>query len=81
MRRSHGESWKNHIIKQGEDELANVALLDDPLTLRDAMACDDAHKWEDAMHDKYESIIANGTWKETTLSTNRIPIGCKWVFR
>ena len=33
MHRSLGEWRKNHIIGQGEDEQANVALLDGPLTL------------------------------------------------
>ena len=54
MRRPFREWWKNHIIEQGKDEHANVALLDDPLTFRDTVACDDAHKWEDGMHDEYE---------------------------
>ena len=57
-----------------------MALLDDPLILRDAIAYDYAHKWEDAMHDKYESLMANGTLEFTTLPNNRTHIGCKWMF-
>ena len=44
VRRTLGETWNNHIIGHGEDKHANVAHLDDPLTLQDTMACDDAHK-------------------------------------
>ena len=43
-RRPIGEWWKNHIFPQVSSEHANVALLDDPLTLCDAMRCSDAMK-------------------------------------
>ena len=40
-----------------------MALLDDPLTIReaicDAMQCVDANKWEQAMQEKYKSLMAN----------------------
>ena len=51
LRRPPREWWKNHIIEQSQDQHANVVLLDGPLTLPDAITCNNAHKWEDAMHD------------------------------
>lgn len=80
-RRPLGEWWKNHILPQGEEEYANVALLDAPLTIREAMSCDDANKWEQAMQEEYKSLMDNGTWELTSLPKNRNAIGCKWVFR
>ena len=47
-----GEWWKNHILPQSEDEHANVALLDGPSTIREAMQCEDANKWEQAMDEE-----------------------------
>jgi transposase InsO family protein len=80
-RKPPGEWWKNHIFPQVEDEHANVALSDGPLTIREAMQGEDAVKWERAMQEEYDSLIANGTWQLTPIPKDRNPIGCKWVFR
>ena len=81
MRKPLGEWWKNHILPQSEDEHANVALLEGPSTIREAMQCEDANKWEQAMDEEYKSLMANGTWELTPTPKTRRPIGCKWVFR
>ncbi len=80
-RKPPGEWWKNHIFPPSDDEHANVALSDGPLTIREAMQGEDAIKWEQAMQEEYESLIANGTWELTPIPKGRNPIGCKWVFR
>jgi hypothetical protein len=80
-RRPIGEWWKNHIFPQVSEEHANVALLDDPLTLCGAMKCSNAMKWEIAMQEEYKSLMDNVKWESTPLPPNRIVIGCKWVFR
>ncbi len=80
-RRPQGEWWKNHIFPQVSEDHANIAFLDDPLTLCDAMRCGDAMKWENAMQEEYKSLMDNATWELTTLPPNRTTIGCKWVFR
>ena len=36
-------------MTQDDEEHANVALLDGPLTIREAMQCVDANKWEQAI--------------------------------
>ena len=33
------------------------------------------------MHNEYKSLMANGTWKLTTLPNNHTRIGCKSAFR
>ena len=40
--------------------------MDGPLTLQDAIGCDDVHKWKDAMHDEYKSLMRLST-KEAIL--------------
>jgi hypothetical protein len=79
--RSLGEWWKNHILPQQDVERANVACLDDPLNLCDAMRSEDASKWEAAMQEEYGSLMANGTWELVPLLKDRKSVGCKWVFR
>jgi hypothetical protein len=80
-RRLLGEWWKNHILPQQDVERANVACLDDPLNLCDAMCSEDASKWEAAMQEEYGSLMANGTWELVPLPKDRKSVGCKWVFR
>jgi len=74
------EWWKNHILPQQDVERANVACLDDPLNLCDAMHSKDASKWEAAMQEEYGSLMANGTWELVRLPKDRKSVGCKWVF-
>ncbi len=52
-------------------EGANVACLDDPLNLCDAMHSEDASKWEAAMQEVYGSLMANGTWELLPLPKDR----------
>jgi hypothetical protein len=56
-RRPLGDWWKNHILPKQDVERANVACLDDPLNLCDAMHSEDASKWEAAMQDGKEHLV------------------------
>ena len=77
-----GEWWKNHILPKDKDSYhANVAIVQDPTTVSEAMKSQDASKWEAAMEDEYHSLLANGTWELTTLPKGRKAVGCKWVFK
>ena len=67
-------------MTQNDEEHANVALLNGPLTIREAMQCEDANKWEQGMQEEYKSLMANGTWELTPVPHNCSPFGCKWVF-
>ena len=37
--------------------------------------------WLAAMKAEYDALINNSTWTLVSLPPNRVPIGCKWVFR
>lgn len=37
--------------------------------------------WLTAMKAEYDAFIENNTWSLISLPPNRVPIGCKWVFR
>ena len=68
-------------MTQSDEEQENVALFDGPLTIRKAMQCMDAKKWEQAMQEEYKSLMAKGMWELTLVPQNCSPIGSKWVFR
>ena len=48
---------KSHILSQYGIEQANVALLDVPLNLCDALRSKDASKWEATMQEYYNSLM------------------------
>jgi hypothetical protein len=76
-RRPRGEWWKNHIFSQHEKERGNVAFVDDPLNLCEAMRSDDASKWETGMQEEYNLFVANEMWELSTLPEGRRSIGYK----
>ena len=44
-----------------------MAYLEDPLNLCEALKSEDASKWEAAMQEESNSLMANGMWKLTNL--------------
>lgn len=66
--------WMNHILPQHSEEHANVAYLEDPLNLCKALKSEDVSKWEAAMQEESNSLMANGMWKLTNL-----PKDCKSI--
>lgn len=56
-------------------------FFEDPGTLAEALARDDAPKWQAAMKEEMNSLKENNTWVLSKLSKLRKPIGCKWVFQ
>ena len=41
----------------------------------------DKKEWVNAMNEEYNSIMKNQTWELTELPKDKIPIGCKWLFK
>lgn len=81
VRRPPGEWWKSHMsYQEDEDQHANMAITNEPKTFAAAIASSDASKWEQAMQEEYDSLIANDTWELAALPQDRTSVGCKWVF-
>jgi hypothetical protein len=38
-------------------------------------------RWEETMKQKYESIMKNETWTLMNLSSRKVPITMKWVYK
>ena len=60
VRKPPGEWWTNHMPVPQEKERANLAVIEEPQSRREAMQSSDANKWELAMQE-YASLLANGT--------------------
>ena len=79
-RKPLGDWWLNHILPPQHEDQANVAFVGDPSTLGEVLSCEDAKKWEVAMQEEYDALIAKGTWELAALPPGRSSVGCKWVF-
>ena len=44
--------------------------------MNEAIQSGDAKKWELAMQEEYNSLMADGTWELTPLPKNRQSVGC-----
>ncbi|GMI80870.1 hypothetical protein HRI_001756300 [Hibiscus trionum] len=54
------------------------AVADVPEDIHQAMS---SNVWKGAVMKELHALIQKGTWEVTTLPLNRIPIGCKWLFK
>lgn len=53
----------------------------EPRTYQDAVKCDEAEKWIEAMEEELKSIDKNETWELCELPRERKAVGSKWVFK
>ena len=56
----------------------------EPTTYNEAVNCDDADKWTQAMHEEHDSLTENGTWD--LVDHGELPLGTKilkgkWVYK
>ena len=74
---------KNYNMTQSGEEHANVAPVDGPLTIHEAMQCvDESYAMcEQIMQKENKSLMANGTSELIPMPNNCNPSDCKWVFR
>ena len=61
-------------------DFANAAHDLDPKLLREALACSDAPKWQEAAKLEMETHHSNGTWEFVDLPPGAKTIGSGWVF-
>ncbi|GMI78367.1 cysteine-rich RLK (RECEPTOR-like protein kinase) 8 [Hibiscus trionum] len=49
-----------------------------PSTIQQAMS---SHVWREVVLKEYEALMSEGTWELVELPSDRVPIGCKWLFK
>ena len=40
-----------------------------------------SHEWRAIMNEEFESIIRNNSWELVEFLEDKIPIGCKWIYK
>jgi len=58
-----------------------IAHLDEPHTLREALASDDSENWYKAWESEVDSLVRNNTWERSPLPAGSEAIGCRWLFK
>lgn len=60
---------------------AMADVMDDPITIEEALSRHDGVQWKKAMMEEYRSLLQNNTWDLVDLPPNRKAIPCKWIFK
>jgi hypothetical protein len=71
--------------KRTRDRVAMAASKQNvyiPKNAKDALSCEDAEEWKEAMKSEITSLIENHTWdpEPVSLPSNRKAVGTRWVF-
>lgn len=61
--------------------IAHLATINEPATLEEALASEQADLWQHAVDDEYASLLANNTWELERPPPGVTPIPVKWVFK
>jgi hypothetical protein len=71
-----GEWWK---VFSAQSVSANN--IQEPVTLKEALASDCSEQWQQAMNDEITSLLENGTWTKEVPPPGVSPIPVKWVYK
>jgi hypothetical protein len=61
--------------------MAYVALVDEPVTFKEALSGEKSKEWEAAINKELHSLERNGTWEVCPKPEKKNIVGCKWVFK
>ena len=68
-------------IKNKNTRESTSQVMNDPLTVKEALTRHDSAAWKLAMSTEYEALMENKTWVLVDLPPGKKPIKTKWVFR
>src|ERR1035438_9350929 len=61
-------------------EMEEEFLLNEPLTIREAISSPNGTGWQQAIREEYNSLMKNQTWELVKLPKDCKTIKCKWIF-
>ena len=71
----------DYVVYLHETE-TNLSINDnDPVSISQAISCDNSEKWLNAMKEEIDSMEHNGVWDLVELPKGCKRVGCKWVFK
>ncbi|KAK3017740.1 hypothetical protein RJ639_003096 [Escallonia herrerae] len=84
--KTYGPNFYMYLVERTRTAIQNsipivLNVESDPRTYEEAMRSQDSSFWKEAINEKIDSIMGNGTWKLVDLPLGSQPIGCKWIFK
>ena len=72
-----------HITTEGDTFISDSTLvnLDEPSSVKEAMAGPESAKWKEAMDSEIQSMYDNQVWNLVDNVPGRKTVGCKWIFK
>lgn len=67
--------------KKLEDYVLKTNVIDEPLSVEEALTGPNSNSWKEAMKEEFNSLIENNTWCLEELPDKRKSISSKWVFK
>ena len=72
---------RSKLPKPNYAEFANYCTIFEPTNYKNAIDCEDSHRWKLAMDQEMEALKLNNTWDLVNVPNNAKIIDNKWVFR
>jgi len=69
----------DYLVYLQESEIDSA--IDDPVSYKKAIECEESDKWIDAMKDELKSMEQNQVWDLVKLPHDSKRVGCKWIFK
>jgi Reverse transcriptase (RNA-dependent DNA polymerase)/Integrase core domain/GAG-pre-integrase domain len=79
VRRAPGEWWAGNV--QALKASVSSSVDSEPLTVAEALACDESEMWQQAMNEELASLYEHDTWTVESVPVGVKPLPCKWVFK
>ncbi|KRX69779.1 Retrovirus-related Pol polyprotein from transposon TNT 1-94 [Trichinella sp. T6] len=62
------------------EDVASIAVMNDPKSVAEALSCHESKEWFEAMKREYEALVKNNTWEIVNRPQRQKVITCQWGF-
>ncbi|KRY44405.1 Retrovirus-related Pol polyprotein from transposon TNT 1-94 [Trichinella britovi] len=62
------------------EDVASIAVMNDPKSVAEALSCHESKEWLEAMKREYEALVKNNTWEIVNRPQRQKVITCQWGF-
>ncbi|KRX41523.1 Retrovirus-related Pol polyprotein from transposon TNT 1-94 [Trichinella murrelli] len=60
------------------EDVASIAVMNDPKSVAEALSCHESKEWLEAMKREYEALVKNNTWEIVNRPQRQKVITCQW---
>ena len=75
------QDYEENYDSENEVHRAFKAVVNEPVTMQDAIDSSFSNEWLQAAREEYDSLLKNETWDLVDLPEGEKTVGTKWVFK